>query len=76
MCQKRNQGLRPARNIKVTLRPHRYARLRSLCHLAAGQEGEYDLVDERDTRPKHIHKKYKLLLDQLGETWRIERPAP
>jgi len=33
-------------------------------------------VDERDTRPKHIHKKYKLLLDQLGETWRIERPAP
>lgn len=56
--------------------PRRYATLRSLCHLAAGQEGEYDLVDECDARLKHVHEKYKLWIDQLGVTWRIVRAAP
>ena len=42
----------------------------------AGQEGEYDLVDECDARLKHVHEKYKLWIDQLGETWRIVRAAP
>ena len=68
----RVQG-RPREYIRTS---RRYAKLRSLYHLSADQEVPYLCVREDDARPKHVHKKYKLRLDEFGETWRIVRAAP